>query len=440
MENEENVEYQIEKKADEIGQFDRSLELPECETLESVILEGLLEYDGAFDSMPPEFKKMYVSGNKSITCFLTLRGFYDKWLRILFASNQLLFMYFATQVLETVGRETFNQDSIDLMKELSVKEIVKTDPILTFSYINMLLVKEVISISEFADAEIIKLLEDMIEYVHPSIIISIISSYLEFVTPSEYCDQLTYEKEIETALNIVLHFLEDPEFTSAVISAVSISLNSMSSSITIHIIINQLPKILQILFSSSSINFSNTMNFIIRSCAYSITITKKIIEHRNSIIKCIDRKECRESVLKFIIDLWHYLACYDDSIDACFYCLDILLNNLEDIKMTEHITIISYIEWIIENIEEDFLAFMFSGKINVLKTLSYFIDISECLDDIYVCKSLHIISMIIPSLLANPAFINDIPFDEITEMLKDCSKRKSPYIKERVLFLKAVLN
>ena len=86
----------------------------------------------------------------------------------------------------------------------------------------------------------------------------------------------------------------------------------------------------------------------------------------------------------YITNLWSYLLCFDDGIDSFLYCLCILINDSEDINMTERILFLNYFEWIIETIGKNVFDYIFSGEVVVMNILANLIDISESLEDIYV--------------------------------------------------------
>ena len=436
---EKNVEFPIEKKEDIDHNCCSSL-WTETRIMESVLLDDLLKYEGAFDSMPSQLKQICISGSKNTINLLEQSGFYDNWLRKQFVGNHLDLMLYATQIMESLGTTVFSKDSIESLKTISVITLVDVNPNLTFSFINQLLKNKVISIYEFVCADMIKILESKAPYIDPTNIISIISLYFNEVTPSEYQDQLSYEEEIKTSLELLLPFMDDLSLVETSFSAIESSINSLNVNVTIPILREHIPKIMSLLFSSLTCNYVVIINFIIKICAYSVELTKDIMGYRNEIIKHIINKEYRESVIMYITNFWSYLLCYDDGIDACLYCLNILINEMEDINIAERILILNYFEWIIETIEEDAFSYIFSGEVNVISILTNFIDISQNLDDIYVCKAVHIISFILPGLLANTVYIKEIPFEEIMELITNCLSSRNEYLNERALLLREVIS
>ena len=435
---EENVEFLIEKI--EIDHDKCSSEWNESRSIEHDLLNNILKYEGAFGSMPPQLKQVCLKGCKNTISILEQNGFYDSLVKKQFDENHLDLMLYAEQIMENVGSTVFNNDSIELLKSIRVTTLVDVDPNLTFSFINQLLKNNIININEFVYANMIRILENKAIYIDPANIISIVSLYFNQVTPSEYCDQLSYEGEIKIALLLLLCFIDDPSYVDTTFSAISGALNALNVSCIIPILVEHIPKIMSLYFSSDTTNYTAIMNFIIQMCAYSSTFTKYIIGYRNEIIRHIVNKEYRESVIMYITNLWSYLLCFDDGIDSFLYCLCILINDSEDINMTERILFLNYFEWIIETIGKNVFDYIFSGEVVVMNILANLIDISESLEDIYMCKAVHIITFILPGLLTNSVYVKEIPFEEIKELITSCISSENEYLNERALLLKEVIN
>lgn len=438
IKEDENSKSLIERKAQIINNENYS-ERPETHNMRQNLLKDILVYNGTFFSMPSTLKQVCVQGSQIDMSILKINGFYDNWIKKHFTENNIDIMLFAEQIMENIGSTAFSNDSIELLKKINVITLVNVDPNLTFSFINQLLKNNIININEFICANMIKILATKASDIDPTNIISIIGLYFNQVTQYEYCNTSTYEEDIETALKLVWDFIHDTKYMDAAFTAISGSLNALNAYSTLSILRENIPKIVSLFLSSRTTNYASIMNFIIQICIHSSTLSRDIMRYRNELIGQIVKKEYRESVIMFITNLWSFLLCYDDGIDSFLNCLRIFIDDLEVLNMEECILFINYFEFIVETIEENVFDYIFSGEIDVMSILTKLIEISENLNDKYICKTVHIITFMLPELLTKSVYEEEIPFEEIMELIDICIISENEYLHERAFLLKEVV-